>query len=89
MPLALGYLWAWFHDLHSGRTVNGMAHSPASHQDMLAWCSLYDIPLRAWEARALKRLGSVWLRVQHESPAISMAPPPPKVPQIRHRPGTR
>lgn len=66
MPEELRYLWRWFRELHAGRSVNGMTHNHASHQDILAWQQNFHIAAQPWELRALMQLGIVWMNVMNE-----------------------
>lgn len=59
-PEVLAYLWGWFCDLSSGRTM-GMGANPITWEGMVAWCSLTGNRPAPWEVRALKALDSAYL----------------------------
>ena len=84
MPPECAYIWRWFRELHSGRTVNGMGPSRASHLDVLAWRMNSGSQPLPWEIEALMALGATWVSVQSERPEGNVTPPPPKAPRIRH-----
>ena len=64
LPDQLASLWAYWQEIHAGRTQNGMAPSRASSLDIMAWEHLTGIKLRRWEYRAVMQIGGAWLRVQ-------------------------
>lgn len=60
MPESLFYIWDWFIKLHNTRQ-SGMAASPISYQEMLAFSLLYEIKMHEWELDLIKLLDRVAL----------------------------
>ncbi len=86
LPPALAYLWRRFQALHRGRSRNGMAPTPASHLDLMAWQINSGIRCKPWETDVLMMMGVAWANAMAaETPAASLPrdgaslPPPPKI----------
>lgn len=56
------YLWGYFLELNASRWdgINGWL--PISDQQIMAWCSLTGVRLRAWEYAALRAMDTRFVR---------------------------
>lgn len=55
----LYYIWCWWEEL-SGWREQGFGIGPISHQEILAWSTLYQIPVTPSEVAALKTIDLVF-----------------------------
>lgn len=62
-PEALQYVWEWFIKLNNTRQ-SGMAASPITYQEILAFCTLYEIKMCEWELDLIKLLDMVALNAK-------------------------
>jgi hypothetical protein len=62
-PESLQYIWEWFIKLNNTRQ-SGMAASPITYQEILAFCTLYEIKMCQWELDLIKLLDRVALSVK-------------------------
>jgi len=63
LPESLLYVWDWFIRLNNTRQ-SGMAMSPITYQEILAFCTLYEIKMCEWELDLIKLLDRVALSVK-------------------------
>jgi hypothetical protein len=61
-PAGFEFLWEAFLDLSTARGT-GFGPSPIAYADVLAWCQLYHVRLRAWELDVIRKLDALWLQV--------------------------
>jgi hypothetical protein len=55
----LYYIWCWWEEL-SGWREQGMGIGPISHREILAWSTLYQIPVTPSEVAALKIIDTMF-----------------------------
>jgi hypothetical protein len=65
VPVLLQFAWELFLDLSATRTGTGFGPNPITYEAMLAWCALYGERLTPLEIGVVRKLDSVWLKVQH------------------------
>jgi hypothetical protein len=68
-------LWSLFCELASARQVGQVGFQPISWAEMKAWAELRGLDLAPWEAKALRRLDGVFLRVSRSWLSTSKAAP--------------
>jgi hypothetical protein len=74
LPDEIAYLWAWFCEMHAGRSRNALGPSPATHLDLLAWRQNLDIEVKPAEVRALILLGQRWMEAMSGGGEKASAP---------------
>ncbi len=57
----LWYLLDWYMEIRSA-TPAGMGYQGVSYQEILAFKTLYELDLDAFDADTLRRLDTVWLK---------------------------
>ncbi len=55
------YMWEWFLQLNAARQNNGMAISPLSYSEILAWVTLMQINISPFEITVIKALDSMFI----------------------------
>lgn len=55
------YLWEWFLQLNAARQNNGMAISPLSYSEILAWVTLMQVKISPFEITVIKALDSLFI----------------------------
>lgn len=68
LPAAGAYLWAWFAELHAGRTVSALGPTRATHLDLWAWQANARLRCGPWEIRMLTALGDAWVAAMSDAP---------------------
>lgn len=58
------YLWEYFIELDSGRSVGGMSVNPISYQDIDCWNRLTGKNITANEVEAIKMIDNVFFQYQ-------------------------
>jgi hypothetical protein len=55
------YLWEWFLQLNAARQNNGMAISPLSYSEILAWVTLMQVKISPFEITVIKALDNLFI----------------------------
>jgi hypothetical protein len=63
LPDCMAYLWGWFWELNTGRSIGGMGTPMAiAPTEILAWCQLRRVVLEDWEISVLQGLDAAFLK---------------------------
>lgn len=65
-PPAVEGIYFWWLDLHERRTNNGFSENPLSFQEILAWKTLYNIPLTDFQIDIILKIDRWWLLSKQE-----------------------
>ena len=61
IPFYLEHIWAWFWQLHRGRTYGMSGANPISWEAIQCWSNILQTEIRPIEAEILKEIDSVYL----------------------------
>ena len=67
IPEPLEYLWRWFKDLNSSRSLTAYGPTPINIVEIKAWKDLKKLYVRPWEISALKAMDTVLLNFRREN----------------------
>jgi hypothetical protein len=67
-PPELRYLWSMFLELNSARGSNGFAPAAISFTELQAYQMAYQLKLRPYEVKLIRRLDHVWFECLPETP---------------------
>lgn len=82
-PRSIGYLYTWFQDLSSTRTVGPFGLGAITFEQIDAWARLTDEHPQPHEISALRELDTAWrnaMSADDSTPAPTAAPDVPTVP---------
>lgn len=65
-PVDASLVWAYFLEVHQGRSYGMSGPNPVSWSDLSAWCNLHGIVLSSWEVSTIKELDLLWISIAHE-----------------------
>ena len=64
-PDLLEYVWVAFLSLSRRRHAGFNGPQPITPEQILAWKTLHEFPLRPWEVEALEALDDIYMRVAY------------------------
>lgn len=61
IPFYLEHVWAWFWQIHRGRTYGMSGPNPITWENILAWKKLLDIQIRPIEIEIINEIDNTYL----------------------------